>query len=121
MARILDPYHRRLDRRVALEVGTDQLPVPGPAVLGIAGGVNAGKTAPGLDVAFERDLLAAIEDVTRCQEEHHRPVTRQIGICEGAGIFGGVYQITMLGSELHDGSHRGRDRRMSVGRGSGED
>src|SRR5438046_5746897 len=44
VASVLDPNYRRLHRRVASEVGADQLPVPGPAILGDAGGMHSGET-----------------------------------------------------------------------------
>ena len=48
---------RVLVRRVALEVGADQPAVPGPVVLGVGGGVDAGEAAAGLDVVLECRLL----------------------------------------------------------------
>ncbi len=83
--------------------------------------MNASKATTGPDVAFEGCLLTVIEDVARCQEEDHCPEAGQVGIRERAGIFGGINQIAVLGSELGDGGNGGRDRRVPVGRSPGED
>src|SRR5699024_1620641 len=50
-------------RRVAGEVGADELAVPGPVVLGVARGVDAGVTAAVLDVSLEGGLLLIVEHV----------------------------------------------------------
>src|SRR2546427_1291246 len=121
VTRILDPDNRRLDGRVTLEVRANQLPIPGPAVLGITRRVNASKATTGPDIAFEGCLLTVIEDVARCQEEDHCPVAGQVGIRERAGIFGGIDQIPVLGSQLVDGGYSGRYGGMPVGLGPGKD
>ena len=62
--------------------------------------MNASKTTTGPDVALEGGLLAVIEDVARCQQKHDSSVAGKVGVCEHAGVFGGIDQITVLGSRL---------------------
>ena len=83
--------------------------------------MNASKATTGPDIAFEGCLLTVIEDVARCQEEDHCPLAGQVGIRERAGIFGGIDQIPVLGSQLVDGGYSGRYGGMPVGRGPGKD
>src|SRR5439155_21351312 len=85
---------------MTLEVGADQFLIPGPAVLRIACGMNASKTTTGPDVALGSGLLAVIEDVARCQQKHDSSVAGKVGVCEHAGVFGGIDQITVLGSRV---------------------
>ena len=59
--RVLDLDGRgRGARRVVVEVGADEVAVPGPVVLGVGGRVDAGVAAAGLDVALERGLLGGL-------------------------------------------------------------
>ena len=77
-----------LDRRVRLEVRADQVAVPGPVVLRVAGRVDADVAAAILDEALEGLLLRRVEHVAgRVQEDDHAK-PREIGGREGRGVFG---------------------------------
>ena len=79
---------RFLDRRMALEVGADELAVPGPVVLRVRGRVHAHVAVAGADVALEGRLLRAVQHVTRGGHEHHggEPAQRLVG--ESRSILG---------------------------------
>src|SRR5437016_9655044 len=53
MGGIRDMDRRGLDLRVAREIGADELPVPGPLILGVASRVNSNEPAASPDVAFK--------------------------------------------------------------------
>src|SRR5215467_13066051 len=64
MTAVRDMDGRRLDLRVAREIGTDKPSVPRPLILGVAGRVNAGEPAAGADEALKGGLLGRVEDVS---------------------------------------------------------
>ena len=107
--------------RVVVEVGTDQVAVPRPVVLGVGGRVDAGVAAAGLDVALERRLLGRGEHVTGGGEEDDDLVLLEVGVVEDAAVLGHGHREVVGDGELLD---RGR-RLVDVGvaeRGSlGED
>ena len=64
-----DLHGRVLVLGMVLEVGADQLAVPGPVVLGVRGGVDPSEAATSLDVGLERRLLLGVQDVAGRGEE----------------------------------------------------
>src|SRR5713101_4294845 len=71
----------------AVKVGSDQLPIPGPVILGIAGGMHASISSPVLDVSFEGRLLVGIQNVAGGQQENDGVIAREVGIGENRCIF----------------------------------
>jgi len=100
---------RRLDLRVVCEIRADKPPVPGPLILGVAGGVDAGEPTAGADEALEGGLLARVENVSRRAEEDDDPVPREFRRSETAGVLG-VNAETMLGAQRSDGGNALRNR-----------
>ena len=98
----------RRSGRVAAEVAADQLAVPGPRVLRVGRGVDAGEAAAALDVALERLLLGDVEDVTGRREEGDDVVLREVRVGERGGVLGRGDGEVVGGAEL-------LDRRMPCG------
>ena len=93
-------------RRVVVEVGADEVAVPGPVVLGVGRRVDAGVAAAGLDVALERGLLGRVEHVTGGGEEDDDLVLREVGVVERAAVLGGRHREVVVGGERLDGGGR---------------
>ena len=82
---------------VTLKLSTYQFVVPGPVVLRIGSGVDAHKSAPGLDVALKRHLLIGIEDVAGRAEKHHGAVVFEAVLREIRRVFGCIHpEVSLL-------------------------
>src|SRR5216684_1305807 len=71
----------------AVKVGSDQLPVPGPVIFGIAGGMHAGVSSTMLDVSLEGGLLAGIQNVAGGEQKNDGIIAREVGSGENRCIF----------------------------------
>ena len=69
---------RSLRVREAGGAGAERIGQELPARLGLDRGVNGGKAAAVLDVAFERRLLRVVEDLARRVQEHHHAIAGEI-------------------------------------------
>src|SRR5690606_26182444 len=89
-------------RGVAGEVGPDELSVPGPVVLGVARGVDAGVAAAALDVLLESSLLRVVQHVTRGGEPDDDVVVGEVLLGEVGGVLGVLNREAVVGAELLD-------------------
>ncbi len=121
MSRVLHLDRGLLVGRVAVEVRPHQFAVPGPAVLGVGGGVDAGVAATGLDVALERRLLVGGQHVSGGGEPDDRPVLSEVRVGERGAVLSGVDGEAVLGAELLDGGDAGGDGGVAEAGGLGED
>src|SRR6056297_237020 len=60
--------------RVAFEIGSHHVSVPGPFIFGIGCGVNARKSAAVLDKAFKSFLLGLIQYVSGCTQKNNSSI-----------------------------------------------
>ena len=111
---ILDLDGRRLDPGWRLEVRPDQLSVPRPVVLGVAGRVDADVAAPGPDEPLDRGLLPGVEHVAGRQKEDDRPVRRQAGIRKDRRVLGVVHAKAVLSAERSERRDGVRNRVVPV-------
>ncbi len=118
---VADLDRRGLVRGVALEVRADQVAVPGPVVLGVRGGVDAGEPAAVGDEALERGLLAGVQHVAGGGQEHHGLVAVEPRVGEGAGVLGGGDGEPVVLAQLLDGGDARGDGVVPEARGLGED
>ncbi len=91
--------------RVALEVGADEIGVPGPVVFGVARAMDSDPTTASLDELLHGSLLVWIEDIAGGHGEDDAPVLLEVVFGEDAGIFGGVnFELVRLakGSDCFD-------------------
>src|SRR5690606_24742708 len=122
VGRVLDDDgRRRSPGRVAGEVGADEAAVPGPVVLGVARGVDAGVAATVLDVLLERRLLLVVEDVTGRREPDDDVVLGEVLGGEGTGVLGGVDGEAVLLAQLLDRRDPRGDGVVAERGGLGED
>ncbi len=96
--------------RVRVEVGADEVAVPGPVVLGVGRRVHARVAAAGADVALERGLLRGVEHVAGGGQPHDGLVLREVGVGEGVRVLGRGDGEIVGGAELLDRRDAGRDR-----------
>ena len=99
-----------LNGGVAVEVGTNQLPVPGPVVFGIRSCVDPYKSAALTDVGFKGSLLFRVQDVTGRAEEYDSFVLLKVFQCKGAGVLCGIHGEAVLHPELLNGGNAVRNR-----------
>lgn len=122
VGRVLDLDGRgRGARGVVVEVGADQVAVPGPRVLGVGGRMDAGVPATGLDVALERALLGLVEHVAGGGEEDDDLVLGEVLVGEGRGVLGRRDVEAVGGAELLDGGDALVDVAVPEGSGLRED
>ncbi len=103
MLLVLDLDQRRLDARVAGEVGPDQLAVEGPLIFGIGRGMDADIATAAADPLLEQLLLRRGEHVLGGVEKHHHLMFLQFRCSEPCRIFRHLDVKTKL---LAEGSER---------------
>jgi hypothetical protein len=99
-----------LDRRVALEVGPDEVAVEGPVVLRVSRGVDADVPAAIGDVVLEGRLLIVVEHVARRAQEDHGVVLPKVVGTERRRVLRGVDREVVGRPELFDTGHARLDR-----------
>ena len=92
------------------EIRAEKPPVPGPLILGVAGGVDAGEPPAGADEALDGSLLAWVEDLSRGAEEDDDPVPGEFRRIEPAGVLGAVHAEPVLGTQRFDRGNALRNR-----------
>src|SRR6516162_11854407 len=92
-----------LDRGMACEKGADEMPVPGPSILGVARRMNADKTAARADISLKGGLLRVIEDVAGRAQKHDDLVSRELRVDKTRRILGAVDEETVLRAQGSDG------------------
>ena len=113
-------HDRFLDRRMGLEVRTDEPAVPRPVVLGVAGRMHADIAAAILDEALEGLLLCIVQDIAcRVQEDDHAE-SLEVRRRERSGILGGLDDAGGREQILHGGD-AGLDAVVPEARGLRED
>src|SRR5690242_10405456 len=81
-------------------VRADEAVIPYPAVLRVAGRVDADESTAGAAIALKRRLLGRIENVAGGQQEDHRIVARQPLVGELSGILSEIGAPAMLTRQL---------------------
>ena len=109
-----------LDGRVTLEVTSDQLPVPRPAVLGVARRVDAHKPTAGLDVALQGDLARLTQYVLGRAQEQDDVEPGEVLFGENSRIFGRLDRESVLGAQLAQRFSARLDRIVTKARGFGK-
>ena len=80
MGRVLADERRRLDGGMPDELRAEQIQVPGPAMPGVGGGVDAEKAAPAAHVGLQRVLPRRVQDLPGgVQEDDRRHTSQQVG------------------------------------------
>jgi hypothetical protein len=102
------------------EPGADQIAVPGPAVLGVGGGVDADVAAAAPEVGLEGRLLIGIEHVAGGGQPDDGLEPAQVVHRERAGVLGGRHRDAVVPAQLPDGGDAGGDRRMPEAGGLAE-
>src|SRR6266545_4300436 len=87
---VLYPNPRLCRRRVAREVRSHEVSIPGPAVLRVCRCVDSHEAAPIADVGHEGGLLLGVEDVPGGGKEDDDLVAAEVGGGELPRVLGGV-------------------------------
>src|SRR5712692_4039444 len=99
----------------AVKVGSNQLPIPGPVILGIAGGMHAGVSSTMLDVSLEGGLLVGIQNVAGGQQKNHGVIAREVGVGENRCVFRKVDGDALARRYIAQGRDSVGDRGMAKG------
>src|SRR5262249_37165353 len=118
---ILDVDKRALIGWVAAKVCPDQLTVPGPAILGVGGGMDAHVAIAALDVALKRGLLILIEHGACGGEKDYQLVVGQTLISEETRVLGSVDTETVRGAQVRNCRDPIRNRVVPISSRLGED
>ena len=85
---------------MAVEIGADELPVPGPLVLGIRGGVDACDASTLLHERLQSLLLSFVEDVARRAEHDDHVEARETVRVKDGCVFGRLDRKAMRVAQL---------------------
>src|SRR3954467_13605033 len=111
----------RLDGRMPQEIVSHQSAIPRPLVPCVAGRVDADKSAALPDESFECRPLVRVQHFARGVEENDHPVSRQICIGKGSGIFTCVDMETIPLAERAHGIDARRNGIVAKTRSLAED
>src|ERR1051326_3596042 len=109
------------DARMAAEVGTNEIAIPGPLVACIAGRVNSSIATASSNIALECGLLIGIKHLPARHEEDNRVVMSQIRIGKHCPISGKIHHYVVLARKFLEGCDSIFDRGMMKGGGFYED
>src|SRR2546426_12834816 len=101
---------------MTLEIGTDELPIPGPVIFGICGRMESGDYAAVGDEGFERRLFNGVEDIPSRVQENDDAVLRQLDFVENRCFFRIDDRKTVFVPQRTNRRDSGRNRIVPVSR-----
>lgn len=107
-------YPRLLNLGMTAEIGTDQLFVPGPLILGIGGGMDAHKPLPRADILLKDRLLLRVEHILGGAEENHGLIRFQPFCGKYIRFIGGVHANVVFPAQFLQGGYARRDRLVVI-------
>lgn len=97
----------------AVEVGSNQLPVPGPVIFGVAGGMHASVSSAMLNVVHKGGLLSGIQNMAGGQQENDGIIAREVSTGKNRRIFREIDGDILARGQLAQGRDGVGDRCMA--------